>query len=60
MLVEIRTLYNTDRKKERYIRALQDSGRLKKHINKNGYVCYDTLELERYKKKTKRGRPAKY
>lgn len=60
MFIELRSLYKLDRKKERYIRALQDRGVLPKHINKNGYMCYDTLELEKYLKKRKIGRPNKY
>lgn len=59
-LVELRSLYKTDRKQERYIRALQDRGSLKKYINKDGYMCYSEEELERYKRNARVGRPIKY
>ena len=60
MLIELRSLYHTDRKKERYIRSLQDRGAIPKHINKDGYMCYSVREYERYMKTKKVGRPNKY
>lgn len=60
MKIELRKVYQTDRKLERYIRALQDRGVLSKIVNENGYMCYDSKELENYKKKARVGRPNKY
>jgi hypothetical protein len=38
---------------------LANGGKIKKHVNEKGYVCYDTEELKEYHKNAKRGRPAK-
>lgn len=60
MLIELRKVYKEDRKLERYIRAMQDRGAIKKYINNDGYMCYDSAELEKYKKNARVGRPIKY
>lgn len=48
-----------DRSKANYIRMLQNHGKIKKIIGENGYLYYDTEELEKYKKTVKLGRPIK-
>lgn len=57
MLKEIRRIEN--RSRSNYIRLLQHRGKIKTHINSNGYVCYDTEEFKTMQKNTKRGRPPK-
>lgn len=59
MMKELRKLARTDRAKANYIRALQNRGVLKKHINEKGYVCYDPEELKRHKMTIRWGRPVK-
>ena len=59
MIKELRKLDKTDRAKSNYIRGLQARGRIKQIINKQGYVCYDTEELAKYKASAKWGRPPK-
>ena len=43
MLREIRKI--TSRAKANYLRRLQKNGKIGKHINSKGYVCYDSEEL---------------
>lgn len=57
MLVRINNIEN--RPKRNYMYCLISEGKLKQHIDKQGYVCYDTVDLENYKKTVKRGRPPK-
>ena len=57
MLREIRKI--TSRAKANYLRRLQKNGKIGKHINSKGYVCYDSEELSAYRKTAKKGRPAK-
>ena len=57
MLREIRKI--TPRAKANYLRRLQKNGKIGKHINAKGYVCYDSEELSTYRKTAKKGRPAK-
>lgn len=57
MIRELRQLDIIDPKKSARIRILQSRGKIKKILNKEGYVCYDTEELENYK--GHKGRPPK-
>ena len=57
MLTEIRTIKGHSQ--QVIIYRLVNNGKLKKHINDRGYVCYDSRELEKYVKTKRRGRPAK-
>lgn len=57
MLVKINEIEN--KPKRTYIYHLVSEGKLKQHIDKHGYVCYDTVDYENYKKTVKRGRPLK-
>lgn len=57
MLREIRKI--TPRARANYLRRLQKNGKIGKHINAKGYVCYDSEELSAYRKTAKKGRPAK-
>jgi hypothetical protein len=57
MLREIRNI--KPRSKQVFIYYLANGGKIKKHVNEKGYVCYDTEELKEYHKNAKRGRPAK-
>lgn len=57
MIVEVRKLELRERKKAQYIRCLLGRGVIKKIVNKNGYVCFDTDEYDEYRAKAKRGRP---
>ena len=57
MLKEIRRLRSKDRQNR--IRNAMVRGRIRKHINEKGYVCYDTKEYETYLKGARKGRPAK-
>ena len=43
----------------KYIRDLQNHGKLKKYLDGSGRLCYSVEEYENYKKTAKRGRPAK-
>ena len=56
-LVEIRTI--DSHSKQIMIYRLLSIGKLKKYINKDGYVCFDSAEFEKYSKSKRRGRPAK-
>lgn len=56
MIREIRKVKN--RTKQYYIRSLIDRKKISKLV-KNGFVAYDTEELEEFKKVVKRGRPIK-
>lgn len=57
MLKELRKIEK--RSKQMHIRNLQYQKLIKKYINEKGYLCYNTDELEEYKSKVHRGRPAK-
>lgn len=57
MLKEIRRI--RERPRQVYLYFLMNSGKLPKHTNEKGYVCYDPLELKAFHKTHKRGRPAK-
>lgn len=56
-LIEIRSIESHSQQVMIY--RLLGIGKLKKHINKDGYVCYDSSEFDRYTKTKRRGRPAK-
>lgn len=56
MLREIRKIKMS---KAKYIRFLQYKGKIPRHINEKGYVCYDPEELATFQKNNKRGRPPK-
>lgn len=57
MLKEVRKLRSQERK-NRIWNALT-RGKITKHINSKGYVCYDSKEFDLYLKTAKKGRPAK-
>ena len=57
MIEELRKV--NDRNKQLYVRGLQYKKRIRKIVNKNGYVCYDTEELKKYQKGAHKGRPPK-
>lgn len=57
MLKEIRKIKN--KSKRVYIYFLTMNGKVPKHINDNGYVCYDPAELDMFHKTHKKGRPPK-
>lgn len=57
MIRELRQLDIIDPKKSARIRILQSRGKIQKIINEQGYVCYNTEELEKYK--GHKGRPPK-
>lgn len=57
MLREVRKLRSKD-KRNRIWNALT-RGRITKHINEKGYVCYDSKEFDLYLKTAKKGRPLK-
>lgn len=57
MLREIRRIKEEGKKK--YIYCLLNNGKLPKHINDKGYVCYNPEELKMFQKTHKRGRPPK-
>lgn len=57
MLKEIRRI--REKPKATYIYFLMNKGKIPKHINEKGYVCYDTDELKAFQKTHKRGRPPK-
>lgn len=59
MIKEIRRIGRQNIAKERYIRYLQNRWKLKKIVNEDGYLCYDTEELKKYKENVKLGRPPK-
>ena len=59
MLKELRILAKTNRAKANHIRALQNRGVIKKHLNEKGYLCYDTEELKKREATIKWGRPPK-
>ena len=42
-----------------YIGILQNKGKLRKYLDKDGFVCYSAQEYEEYSKKARRGRPSK-
>lgn len=54
---------NDVRKEDRplgsYIGMLQTKGKIKKYLDKDGYVCYSVKELDDYRKNVKMGRPTK-
>lgn len=54
----LKRLIDTEAKIAHRIRNLQYKGRLKKHIDAEGYICYDEYEFKAVKYK-KRGRPVK-
>lgn len=59
MIEEIRLLARVDRPKANHIRNLQAKKLIKKIVNEQGYMCYDTDELERRGKTVRVGRPPK-
>lgn len=59
MIKEIRRIGRQNIAKEKYIRYLQNRGKLKKIVNEDGYLCYDTEELKNYKESVRIGRPPK-
>lgn len=59
MIEEIRTLARVDRAKANHIRNLQARNLIKKIVNEQGYMCYDTDELRARKETVRVGRPPK-
>lgn len=57
MIKEIRRI--KEKGKQKYIYHLINEGKLPKHINDKGYVCYEPEELKKFQKNNKRGRPPK-
>lgn len=57
MLKEIRKVKLKTKKK--YLYFLLNHNKVPKHINDKGYVCYDTNELEEFRRTHKKGRPPK-
>lgn len=60
--VELRELRRNgakDRSIANYVASLQKRGKIKTYISKNGYVAYDTVEYERFRKNVHVGRPLK-
>ena len=59
MIKELRVFSKENIAKAKYIRSLQNNGKIKKIINDKGYVCFDEDELEKYYSNVKIGRPPK-
>lgn len=57
MIVEVRTVQKHSTAVK--IRELQYKGKIKRIITKDGYVAYDSEELEEYNKHKRNGRPIK-
>ena len=57
MLKEIRKI--REKCRQVYLYRLVSNGKLPKHIDEKGYVCYDTEELKTFQKTHRKGRPPK-
>lgn len=59
MIVKLGDLNKEKHSTAVYIRRLQALGKIRKLIDEDGYLCYETSDLEDYKKNIRRGRPYK-
>jgi hypothetical protein len=59
MLITIKAIRKENKSLGTYLYYLCKTGRLKTHIDANGYICYDSEEYLSYKKSVKIGAPIK-